>query len=323
LTSTLSEREQQLKADFERERSRLTEQHQDALQTSQESHQADLTRRIDELTSTHHAELSAMQKRHAAALRDHSEDRGTEMVTLHRQLGEKEEEKHDVERQLAKSEAIREVLKQDTENMRIERQQLREKVHILELEIIEHGKAKFDARLMAEKDRLEQSYKSSFEEVNQEISTKIEENKHLSQKLASGEMEIAAIRANMRSAQEERDRIEASLKNALTEKETAHAAELKRALTRQEAELQASYLKLIQQQVDSLVGLIQNQTSEYSNFGMTFTPTSCFLLLNEVCSQLFFSGLFYFSDRFTRALPHADQTDPSVLAPGPSRSVHL
>jgi len=269
LSATLGEREAQLKAEFERERARLLDQHEDALQSKQEAHQSELVRRIDELTSNHHAELSAMQKRHAAALRDHSEDRGTEVVTLQRQLGEKEEEKHDVQRQLAKSEAIREVLKQDTENMRSERQQLREKVHVLELEIIEHGKAKFDAKLIAEKERLEQSYKSAFEEVNQEVAAKIEENRALSHKLSQGELEIAAIRANLRAAQDERERIETSLKSALTEKDASHAAELKRSLTMQEAELQATYLKLIQQQVDALVGLIQNQTSEYSNFGET------------------------------------------------------
>ena len=268
LSTALAEREQQLRVDFERERSRLAEQYEDSLQQTLQSSRSELVRRLEELTNSHSAEITAMQKRHTAALRDHVEDSGSEVVTLQRQLGEKDEEKRDVQRQLAKSEAIREVLKQDTENMRGERQQLREKVHVLELEIIEHGKAKFDARISAEKERLDLAYKASFEAVNQEVEAKVVENKELASKLAHTEMEIAAMRASLRSAQEERERLELAHRDSLTEKEAAHVRELQSALETQQEELQAEYLRLIQQQVDSLVGLIQNQSLQSGSFDL-------------------------------------------------------
>jgi Fe-S cluster assembly iron-binding protein IscA len=260
MAGALSQREAALKAEYERERARLVDQYEDQLQSNMQGARAELSRRLEEAASTHAAEIAAMQKRHAAALRDHVEDSGGEVITLHRQLGEKEEEKKDVQRQLVKSEAIREVLKQDTENMRTERQRLLEKIHVLELEIIEHGKAKFEARLISEKERLEQNYKSSFEEVNHEVALKAAENKQLADRLAHGEMEIAAMRASIRTAQEDRERLEESFRAAQTEKEAAHLRELHGALEAQQEQLQAEYLRLIQQQVDSLVGLIQNQS---------------------------------------------------------------
>jgi Fe-S cluster assembly iron-binding protein IscA len=273
MAGALSQREAALKAEYERERARLVDQYEDQLQSNMQGARAELSRRLEEAASAHAAEIAAMQKRHAAALRDHVEDSGGEVITLHRQLGEKEEEKKDVQRQLVKSEAIREVLKQDTENMRTERQRLLEKIHVLELEIIEHGKAKFEARLISEKERLEQNYKSSFEEVNHEVALKAAENKQLADRLAHGEMEIAAMRASIRTAQEDRERLEESFRAAQTEKEAAHLRELHGALEAQQEQLQAEYLRLIQQQVDSLVGLIQNHSGgggHSSTYGKLF-----------------------------------------------------
>ena len=235
---------------------------------------------------------------------------------MQRQLSDKEEEKRDLQRQLVKSEAIREVLKQDTENMRIERQQLREKVHILELEIIEHGKAKFESRLMVEKERLEQSYKSAFDEVNHEVALKVEDNKNLSAKVSFLEMEITAVRNNIRSAQEERDRLEASYQARLADKDTMHEIDVKKALDAQQEDLQAGYLKLIQQQVDSLVNLIQqNQSSHSSSFGTHIRHHdllyfSIFILVNyqNVFKILYWSIAQMYVYRSPGAISHAGAT---------------
>jgi hypothetical protein len=192
-----------------------------------------------------------------------------------RRVEEQQDECRGLKRQIAKTDALRDSLQQELENMRIERQAMLDSMHALEVQIIEHGQARFEARLAAEREAIDQSYKSAFADVKTEVAQRVEENKALQVRLAQDDSEVNSMRAVVKRAEEERDRLETMFKSILSEREAAHEADLRRSLEDQHNVLQDSYVKLVQQQVDSLMVLIQKQSTQHSS-AQQVDGESCF-----------------------------------------------
>jgi hypothetical protein len=244
----------------ERERVKAADLHEVRMQEEAISNRLEVQRVREELQAEYGAELAALQKRHVGLLRDREDECGSEAVGLQRALTEGQEENRELHRQLVKSEAIREVLKQDAENMRQERQLLRDRAHVLELEVIEHGKTKFEARVRAEKDRMEGAFQAAFEEVRAEVGLKGEESRVQAAQLHRTEGELGEARDALRGAQAEARGLNERCQEAVERGETEAGVALKAALALQQESLQREYLGVIQDQVQALVDLIQNQT---------------------------------------------------------------
>ena len=241
----------------------------DALRLSEEERDAQLKsmqQELDKQREHHRSEAAQLQKRHSALLKESAEEKGSELVAAQRQLMEKDEELREAQRQLSKGDAIREVLRQDLESMRAERQQLRERVHLLEMELIENGKAKFEARLTAERDRIETSCRSAVEDSKRDAAVKAEENRELVVQLQRAHSSVEDVRATVSSLQLEKERVESAFRDMLADKDASFEAELRKALDNQQQELQGGYLKMIQQQVEALMEIMQRQqTAQAAN----------------------------------------------------------
>ena len=239
----------------------------DALRLSEEEGATmlkSMQQELDKQREHHRLEAAQLQKRHSALLKESAEEVGSELVAAQRQLAEKDEELREAQRQLSKGDAIREVLRQDLESMRSERQQLRERVHLLEMELIEkeNGKAKVEARLQAEKDRIESSCRSAVEEMKREAAAKAEENRELAVQLQRAHSSEEEVRAAVSSLQLEKERVEGAFRDMLADKDASFEAELRKALDGQQQELQGGYLKMIQQQVEALMEIMQRQQQQ-------------------------------------------------------------
>lgn len=239
----------------------------DALRLSEEEGATmlkSMQQELDKQREHHRLEAAQLQKRHSALLKESAEEVGSELVAAQRQLAEKDEELREAQRQLSKGDAIREVLRQDLESMRSERQQLRERVHVLEMELIEkeNGKAKVQARLQAEKDRIESSCRTAVEEMKREAAAKAEENRELAVQLQRAHSSEEEVRAAVSSLQLEKERVEGAFRDMLADKDASFEAELRKALDGQQQELQGGYLKMIQQQVEALMEIMQRQQQQ-------------------------------------------------------------
>ncbi len=83
--------------------------------------------------------------------------------------------------------------------------------------------------------------------------------------IAQDDSEVNSMRAVVKRVQEDRIHMETLFQSILSEREAAHEAELKRSLEEQHKVLQEGYLKLMQEQVDSLMGLIQKPSAHDSS----------------------------------------------------------
>eukprot|EP01034_Spumella_vulgaris_P021576 gene21576-27614_t len=251
--------------DLEAERLRLTDHFNGTIRLNSDSAQREISLHEEELQAIHTRELElskAQNKAELSALRAANE---REIQELLNSLKEEQDGSKSLKRQIAKTDALRDSLQQELDNMRAERHSMLDSMNKLELEIIEHGQAKFEARLSSERDKIDQSYKEAFSEVRAEVAQRVDENKALLAKLGLSDVEVASMRAVAKFAEEERERLEVMFKSILSERDAAHEGEMRRSLEAQHEELQGGYLKLVQQQVDSLMVLIQKQNTQHSS----------------------------------------------------------
>jgi len=241
----------------------LLDQYESRMSSLRDDLKKEYWQQIDELKARHRKELEQA----TADGRKRADQMQSRVDAVEEKISETEVVVKELHRQLVKANSQRELLQQEVHAVSMERDSLLDRINTLEIDSSDAlSKAKLAAhqQLLQERTRLEDVQRTKLNELQSELTDRNKADNALNARITQLEMELSSSKLLAKSAEEDRDRIESMFKLLVSEREAAHEADLKKSLEEQRDELQSGYLKLIQDQVQSLTKLVHTQSSSYS-----------------------------------------------------------
>eukprot|EP01038_Epipyxis_sp_PR26KG_P006383 gene6383-8793_t len=257
-------------------------------------------------------EFKSYREKYDKMMNELQEKYDNDIYSLNNQLITNDDKNKELLRQINKNDMIKDLLKTEIENLKKERNDYLDQINKLEMEIISnHNKNKIESEIMNEKEKLTIMYDNKINMLLNEKKNNEEELNKIMKNNSQLEIDCSSLRTMIKYNEDEKNKNELFYKNLLYEKEIEYEKKLKYELSNQYEQLQGGYLKLIQQQVDSLMKIVQNNNQNNNHVDVQDLP--------ELWKQK--HGVFPASDLMSISQPSSSSvTGSNASGPGPIHS---